>query len=324
VASGTSSLDGVACASDTACVAVGDDPQGLGVVMPIANGTPGAVRVAFAATRLLSVACTTTTTCMAVGYTPPNLQGQVEGVVQPITREYRDPALGCRGLPSLGLACTSPTSCVAVGSSPSGKAVVVPVTNGSPGVVHVVAGTSLLDGVACLTPVTCVAVGSSDFNQGVVVLVASGVPEVPRAVFGTSRFSGVACPTVNRCEVVGQKGTLGTLQAVVVPLTDGTPGAAQVVSGTDQLAAVACPSATVCESVGANAPASGIGSPGHGMVLLIDSGGGRAGLIVPGAFQVLNLSCPGTTACEAVGTNSGDPSSSQGMVMTIAPSAAHH
>jgi hypothetical protein len=60
----------------------------------------------------------------------------------------------------------------------SKEGVVVPITDGTPGTVHVVAGTYQLSGVACSSATSCEAVGwkSSKESQAVVVTITNGTP----------------------------------------------------------------------------------------------------------------------------------------------------
>ena len=58
-----------------------------------------------------------------------------------------------------GVACASATTCEAVGVNSLGQGVVVPITNGTPGVAQVVSGAFELRSVACPSATTYEAVG---------------------------------------------------------------------------------------------------------------------------------------------------------------------
>lgn len=105
------SLFGVACPTSSTCLAVGKN--GLGVVVPITNGTPGAVQPVPDVQDLFGVACATPTLCRAVGD-----QGPSRGVVVNITPVSANAAQVVSGTYALfGMACPNTSFCEAVGTT---------------------------------------------------------------------------------------------------------------------------------------------------------------------------------------------------------------
>jgi peptidoglycan/xylan/chitin deacetylase (PgdA/CDA1 family) len=118
----------VACASATACVAVGQNSTSQGVIVPINGGTPSSVRVVAGTQSLKGVACSGGT-CEAVGANPPGPPGSARGVLVPIfngTTGAVQTVPGTRILYSI--ACPGVTSCQAVGDDAMGEGVVATVT----------------------------------------------------------------------------------------------------------------------------------------------------------------------------------------------------
>lgn len=215
-----STLRGVACASATRCLAVGNNGS-RGVVVVIRNGTPGAAtKVAGTGGGLSEVGCSSATSCVAVGGNAA--RGGGVGVVVPITNGtpgVPTPVAGTRDLS--GVACSSATSCVAVGSDSRDVGMMVPVTNGIPGAATPVYNVSLTR-VACASATSCVAVANNFFG-GVVVTIRNGIPvAATTSLFnrGFSDLGAVACASATRCLAVGNGDfLLPDDAATVVPIT---------------------------------------------------------------------------------------------------------
>jgi peptidoglycan/xylan/chitin deacetylase (PgdA/CDA1 family) len=161
----TGGLSGVACPTATTCEAVGG-----GVAVPITNGTPGTAQPAPGS----AVACPTATTCEAVG---GNVAVPITNGVPGSARYV--PTGGMDSFNLYGVACPTATTCEAVGDggwpASSQQGVTVPITNGTPGAVQAMAGSSRLFGVACPTAGMCEIDGdiaTSAGSDGVVAAMA--------------------------------------------------------------------------------------------------------------------------------------------------------
>jgi len=305
---GTNDLFAVACLSGSTCLAVGDNSNSEGVVVPATNGIPASPQQV-PGTELQGVACPSATTCFAVGAGPSN-----EGALVPITNGVAGSAQAVSGTLVLdAVACSSATTCLAVGDS-SSSAVALPIINGVPGSPQPLPIGDLYFGVACSSATTCVVVsdlGGNAHPQGVgaVVPVINGIPGAAHIMPGTDGFTlaGVACPSATTCQAVGfdyaSKGSNPILKGVVVPIINGTPGTAQVINR-NTLFGVACSSATTCLAVGANTST--------GVMVPITHGLAGSPAVIPGTELLQGAACSSTT-CLAVGENS-----SEGVVATLA------
>jgi hypothetical protein len=149
---------------------------------------------------------------------------------------------GTSGL--LDIACPSASNCVATGDirvNGTVQAVVVPITNGTPGPPQQVPGVLFLTGIACPSATLCYAVG-----DGVVVPITNGTVGTP--ISTSAALQDVACASPTSCVAVGV-GPAG------VPITNGvvgTPVAYPLVSGTTggNLVSVACPTSSGCSAYG--------------------------------------------------------------------------
>jgi polysaccharide deacetylase/chitobiase/beta-hexosaminidase-like protein len=310
---GTLDLRSVACASVTACEALGDNSSGSGAVaVPVTNGIPGSVKAASGTGTPGGIACPTASGCLAVG----SDSSRSRGVLLPITSDIPGSPQPVPGTNWLGgVACSTASSCEVVGDletpSNSEEGVVVSVTGGTPGSAQPVPGTVVLGDVACTSSTSCLAVGnnysSSTGWQGIVLPITNGVPGSPQPVPGVFELNGVACASATACVAVGQN---STSQGVIVPINGGTPSSVRVVAGTQSLKGVACSGGT-CEAVGANPP----GPPGSARGVLVPIFNGTTGAVqtVPGTRILYSIACPGVTSCQAVG----DDAMGEGVVATV-------
>jgi hypothetical protein len=211
----------------------------------------------------------------------------------------------------LDIACPTASNCVAVGDiqvNGTTEAVVVPITNGTPGPPQQVPGVLFLSGIACPSTSSCYAVGGSS-----VVPITNGTAGTP---ISTSYFlQDVACASPTACVAVGGAVPVG------VPITNGavgTPVVYPLPSGTSNgiLGAVACPSSSGCiaygtdggqicvphfpcqnysefQSVTIGTDASYVSSSSLGGISSTYTGG--------------DASCPSTSTCYQTGTLGGTP-----------------
>jgi hypothetical protein len=247
---GAYELRGIACESATSCVAVGSNAANVGIVVPITGTAPGVPITVPGTISVDSISCPSATGCTAVG----TAAGTVDGVVVPIAGRVPGSPVFVSPIRLRAIACQTATSCTAVGDNnfPSYAAVVLPITNGTPGAPVTVPGVGAgLDAIACQTASTCTAVGNNESNFGVVVAVVNGMPAPAVKPPRYAAFFGVACESAATCEGVGQTGF--TQKGAVVTIVNGQPGLPIAAPGDfahPSLNAIGCMSATSCEVVG--------------------------------------------------------------------------
>ncbi len=176
---GSRDLNGIACPSAHACVAVGEPASTYGgLVVPMTNGTPGTLQIVPSAYELTAVACGSNTDCQAIGdsalaATSGTLQGLLLAIVSGAPQKPVLVAETTSGKWSefsfTGIACATSSRCEAVGANmtvgqSAYRSVALPVKNGAAGHYGVVAGSSQLNGVACPSTDTCIGVGEQFYT----------------------------------------------------------------------------------------------------------------------------------------------------------------
>jgi peptidoglycan/xylan/chitin deacetylase (PgdA/CDA1 family) len=230
--------------------------------------------------------------------------------------------------------CPATTTCVAVGYGDTGvmeawgderyDGAVVSITNGTPGTVQMLPGTTQLTAVACSSATTCEAVGIShcgicDTTDGFAVTITNGIPGNPQPVLSAQDvgevdlLDAVACSSPTTCFAVGTDPISGMslAQGVVVPIINGTPGSLEDVPGSANLSAITCMSADTCSAVGTTIS-------GQGVVVPISNGTPGSAQIASGTAQLSGVACQTATTCVAVGQNSPPPGvASKGVMVPI-------
>jgi hypothetical protein len=296
--SGTQNLNGVACYTSAACVAVGDNGATSGEVVPISNGTPAAAQsVGSAGTTFNDVACINQSTCNAVG----SVTGGT-GTIETIS--LGSPAGSTpTTFPLNGIGCVG-TSCVEVGVDTTAHQGVM--DNGN---FQHVTGTGTLNKVACTSPAWCLAVGEQGGagTPGVFTVITNGTAAAAQAVANAGDLTGVACWGTTSCVAVGTDA--GGNNGVVVPINNGQTGNVTTLTG-DPLRGVACPSAGYCIGTGSmTSPSSA------GFVVPISNGVPGTLQSVSGTTNLVGSGCASAALCVAVGTNVG--SSTTGAVVGL-------
>jgi hypothetical protein len=279
-------LNDVACASPTACMAVGQTSMlTANVAGPLRqplvvrwNGRswrfeslhlpPGS------SATLTAAACASATACIAIGaYTSstPHARGQLltlvsDGVGRKI---FLGPHLAENGELS-SISCISLTSCVAVGSYVSGRGNYAPLAlswNGRKWTPEETprpsrATSTFLSAVACTSSRLCTAVGDdggngpyaeSDVGTAALAEQWNGrrwlLERAPHPAGTTfSSLSGISCPTATTCIAVGgdSDGTLAAVWNGETWAVEPTPST----SPSADLDAVSCTAAVICTAVG--------------------------------------------------------------------------
>ena len=328
VYSGVDTFMGIACASATECLGVGDVGETspateVGATAPL-SATAGTLasgqntETISGTELLLAVACASATQCLGVG----------EGVAGDAVAVPLDPATGAvssgqsvqviAGAGSLdSVACPSVTQCLGVGtSSNQSVAVAVPLDPGSGAIpngqgVQAIVGMATLAGVACNSATQCLGVGegASHADGGSVALdpatgaVASG--QSVQSISTDAILLGIACPSANQCLAVG----FGADQPSVAVALDPATGA--IVSGESEqvistarvaLGSVACASTTQCLATGndGNDPTLASAVPLDPSTGAVSSGQNVES--VPGAGNLAATTCPSPTECLAAGS----------------------
>jgi len=157
------------------------------------------------------------------------------------------------------------------------EGVVVPITNGTPGVARLAPATAGFNAIACASASTCQTLGytvTAGQTASVVVAITDGTPGSPLVIKGVRLGLGIACAGAATCEVVGFGPT-----GVVVPIVNGTPGTAhELPGGTTGLDRIACPTAFTCQAVGD----TGSYPDGTGVTVTVNVGPGSTLVCAPG------------------------------------------
>jgi hypothetical protein len=176
------------CPIPNDCLVVGEGgtaPNGAGILVQTHDGSVGATQTAGGVAGLFDIDCMTPTSCLAVGANPKGV-----GQLIPYTDgQLRGPTPVANTIPLHGIACMTSSTCIAVGrlADPPQAAYVV-VTDGVPGQVHGVPGTSQFEDVACGAPDWCVAVGNVGGQTGVIAEIELTGADAPTTSPGTDSF----------------------------------------------------------------------------------------------------------------------------------------
>jgi hypothetical protein len=223
----------------------------------------------------------------------------------------------------LGVSCTSSSACIAVGSfsSTNGTATLAESWNGSAWIIEATpnpasAKFALLAGVSCTAGSACTAVGTSGLTSPQETTLAEAwngstwtIQQTPNPA-GASHdvFSGISCASASACKAAGS--TTDSTTNVTSVLVESWNGAGWSIDGTPNpghatnsaLSGISCASAVACTAVGRTFP-----DKGQGQVTLAESWGGTSWTILstpsPGgaSSQLSGASCASAVACIAVG-----------------------
>jgi hypothetical protein len=253
------SLDGVSCATESLCVAVGyegsvyvstDPTAGLWSIGSPYKG-PGAA-------HLTGVWCPSASLCVAVSGGNGSAGGRVFTTTSPAAGQWQSDQLG--GSPDLrAVSCTTTSVCVAVAKG--GRIFVSADPTGGTGTWREVGSPTQrdLEGVSCVTAFLC-ATGDGGGN------ILTSTDPAGRNFTGTNaggsvQITGVTCPTTTNCVAVDNNGdvltstnpdgdpTAWTFENLV-PFEAESSDHGQFVK--NALWAASCPLTTLCVLVGAN------------------------------------------------------------------------
>jgi hypothetical protein len=309
---------GVACASASACVAVGDDRNSSKAWVPLAGGWNGgewqlqSVPLPSGATEgaLEGVSCSSATACTAVGWYHVTSTGEnqllaerwngSEWTVQATPTQSGKPLYVALN----GVTCSSATSCVAVGyywkTGLQATTIIISwngsewKTQSSPSPKEF----NKLTSVSCTSASACTAVGTQ-YSEALIERWNGTEWSVQTgASGGPSGLSGVACTSATACTAVGSNGaeswngTTWTKQTIPTP-----SGAKETV-----LEGISCSSSTSCFAAGSYTNSSGV------KVTLGDAWNGTewGEMATPNPVGAIRsrlyaASCPSASECAAVG-----------------------
>jgi hypothetical protein len=275
---GAGFLNGVSCASVTACVAVGYSGTSTGASKALIeswNGTSWSVvpspHPASSSTVLYGVSCLSAAACTAVGAYYPLNSGQFKTFVE----SWDGSAWSVVPSPSPGseynvlsaLSCVSAAACTAVGydyDTPTEQRTLIESWNGSAWSVvpspNRPSG-NILDGVSCGSPTVCTAVGYHGDRRSTRALIESwngtawSLVTSPNPGSDYDDLYGVSCPSATACTAVGQYSNPG-VEETLIESWNGTkwtvtpspsPGTRDMLNG------VSCAAAATCTAAGSNA-----------------------------------------------------------------------
>ncbi len=222
-----------------------------------------------------------------------------------------------------GVACASAHQCIGVGNATptanSGAAVPLNPVSGALSTgksLQLIRSSGFLNGVSCPSGSACLAVGENpDESRGVAVplnpataMVRSG--EEVHSISGIF-MSGVACASREQCLAVGHDSSGSGVAVALSPATGAIVSGrrVQTIPGTGGvgLEGVACPTSKLCVAVGENSGRSA------GVAVPLDpaTGAVRRGRTVQEVTHkgiLVDLACPSTTVCLAVGWGASQPS----------------
>ena len=276
-------LNGVSCASASACTAVGQYVTGTGATVPLAerwNGTAWAVQSApspsgATASFLDGVSCSSASACTAVGYSRTSA-----GVTVPLAERWDGTAWTVQPTPSpsgvtasylFGVSCTSASACTATGFSVTSAGVSAALAERWDGTTWTIQPTpspsgataSQLYGVSCASASACTAVGHYVTSTGATVPLAErwdgtawtiqSTPSPSGAI--ASYLNGVSCTSASACTAVGWYETGPGEYETLAERWDGTAWTIQSTpnpSGAtaSYLFGVSCTSSPTCSAVG--------------------------------------------------------------------------
>jgi hypothetical protein len=268
-------LNGVSCASATACTAVGGPAQPATTGVTLAerwNGSKWSIQhtpnpAGGSNSLLQGVSCTSATACTAVG-------GSSNGTTMvTLAERWNGTAWSIQHTPNpagssftflYGVSCTSASACTAVGTSSSGT--LAERWNGTKwSIQHTpnpAGSNSLLQGVSCASATACTAVGSTSTSTTTVTLAerwngtAWSIQHTPNPAGAQgSGLGAVSCASASACIAVGAYNTGPTSGGSLAERWNGTAWSIQHTPNpagapVSLLNGVSCASATACTAAG--------------------------------------------------------------------------
>ena len=256
------SLDGVSCAAENLCVAVGYE----GSVYVSTDPTAGAgawsvsdVNEGPGATHLTAVSCPSASLCVAVSGGDGGATGRVLTTTAPASGSWQKTQLA--SAPDLrGVSCATPSLCVAVAKE--GRIFVSSEPTGGASAWHAAGSPTPrdLEGVSCVATLLCAA-GDAGGNILTSTSPAGGAPFAETNAAGSVQITGLTCATTASCVAVDNDADVLTSTDPtggpgswtfenLVPFEADSPDTGQFVK--NALWGTSCASISLCVLVGAN------------------------------------------------------------------------
>ena len=274
-----SGLSGVSCSSAGACMAVGEEEDGEGAHVTLAESSSGggewrALEMPGVAgareSHLSGVSCVSASACVAVG---GYLDGEGKllalaeswsGTEWSITKAPPSPK-GARSSVLRGVSCSSVTACVAVGEYENGEGVEFTLVESWNGKAWTIESSwngadSSFRGVSCSSASACTAVGSFKTGEQELTLVERFNGTAWTFQFSANRssrdfLSGVSCVSASVCTADGWYLNGEGVAVMLAERWNGTEWQVQSTPGPEgakssALGGISCASATACTAVG--------------------------------------------------------------------------
>ncbi len=257
-------LNGVSCASSTACVAVGEyhvNAISLNSLIESWNGTKWKDQSISNSDELRGVSCTSSEACTAVGRSTALRWNGTEWKKQAIVEPGEETVLS-------GVSCASSKECVGVGFSDTGGST-APLGESWSGtrwiqqkvLVPIGAKETELEGVSCSSSTSCIAVGAYRNSSETLVTLAEGwngtqwkIEETPNPSGAReSRLASISCTSSTECTAVGRYLTSSSYAGLVERWngTEWKEQTSKLINGLySELFGVSCTSSTACVAVG--------------------------------------------------------------------------
>jgi hypothetical protein len=250
------SIDGVSCATELLCVAVGYE-GGVWVSTDPADGHWTVGDTGHGSPHLTAVSCPSTSLCVAVSGGTGPLPGRIYTTTDPTSGVWQETRLA--NPPDLrAVSCAGPSACVAVAKAGRIFTTIDP-TGGASAWGEAASPTARdLEGIACL-PTLCVA-GDGGGNILTSTDPTAGAPFTAANADGSVQITGVSCPTTTACVAVDNNADVLTSTAPtggptawtfenLVPFEAEPPDHGQFVK--NALFDASCGSPSLCVLVGA-------------------------------------------------------------------------
>jgi photosystem II stability/assembly factor-like uncharacterized protein len=269
-------LEGVSCATTTACFAVGDSGT---ILATTDGGVSWSLQRSGGATDLNAISCASANDCAAVGNGGTVLTSSDGGGTWSSRSSGTDAGLN-------GVSCPTASTCIAVGDGGT----TLRSSDGGTTWASQPSGTQEpLYGVSCPTEIACFAVG----GHGAALTTTNGSSWSAKSLVSgfPERLWAVSCPTASSCVAGGDAGTSWST-------TDGGASWSKNFNGPGQSRGVSCASNSVCFLVGEN----GHAQPDDAAIMATTNGGGTWQPQATHSDNILHgVSCPSTTLCVAAG-----------------------
>jgi hypothetical protein len=247
------SMNAVACAGATSCLAVADDAvASVGVSSGTMKVTATPKKPASGIVALGAIACAGTAACYAVGF--EGTEASSKATVAHLSPAGKLLATKQNSGTGIGaIACPSASLCLMGEHYTSGEVIQL-LNNGTFGTSHTLPAGTYVQAISCYKASLCYALGGSGSSAPDEVFSLSPKTGTAGSAATINGFSGsgLTCINATTCLVSGLTGTGSAAKNAVVAVVKGKPGKPASYPGNFGLRDVACASASACYAVGAS------------------------------------------------------------------------